>query len=469
MQMEIAREDTGSLRVVIYNLGDGAEHHWRFVENGVDLIQPFMAFTGVEEARLLKDDFITAVIELFTYRDQKVENESIPKATNYVSNDIYNLIASLGGKLEPSKGDRAQFMEPQYSGTCTFSSFCAAFHSNLPPQDYHRLIHDLSLDSLCGFYQSVKANFAHDEESRQMLKQAAIHVAQAALADYEARDPTSIAQKVIAKLRLQKTYGILKELDLVLKKAEGSASYEKISEKQAGFENIEEFDYSYGNWENFTSPFQIEIVEPSASVKPAEIPPSASTSTHRAEIAFEWVNNPALIFQGLKELRGDILEKINQGKHLEASLLLDKFFHLQLSAEGDAAWDAIPQEALSDVTVALADLGETMFPLLEKHPRREVQYGLYAHYLGIRSLMLSAKNPEHSLNIYALSASQGEGYCMRYMNETIGWRSQTNTKMMTTCFPLRIACFRKKPAPSSNNTIILSVIWIWDPTFAGIN
>lgn len=372
MEMGIERESDGSLRILIYNLGEGCQYHASLEENGKQLYQPFVEIKGVSEARLLDPDLLQSLVELDTYAAYPDNSQ---KKTEYGASDIYSLLLnSLGGTLIPCRGTRETFMRPQMSGTCTWSSLQAVFHTELPLPAYSKIITDISLDSLCGYYQSVKKNLVEDETSRNMLHHASVYCAQVALDAYRNHG--------ISLEELKTVHSTLKELQQIVDSLSAQAMYKNIPEKPLTFEPLESAQV--------LSCIAAASTRESSAITEVSSPGQISSFI---PFSFDWMESPDQIEMGLSSLVHHIFDTVKQHNAVEGVRCLEQFFALEAKKE-IKVWEQIPAAQRSAVITQLANLTELLFQACATFPHKIREYTTYAYYLAAINFTLAAHDPE---------------------------------------------------------------------------
>ncbi len=403
MEMGIERLENGTLRLVIYNLGAGIEtYHSKIKEHADTLYQPFLDIINIDEQKLLDKDFTQALLEI----QQVCVHPLSGKDTDYGARDIYGLIIKgLGGTVVSTRGERKDFMPPQFSGVCTWASLVAVMHTHLALKDYHKLLSDIAIECLCVFFNtpiSVKAQAEIKHElmiskivgstdsekkqqeilnrtaqlSTQMLTHALSECARIALEAYH--------QGGISQDRLQEIHATLRAVkDYVV----------SVTRQQDHKEQTEEV-LTIAHYEAL-APQQITVRgKLSNATAEAELQ-SPSKDTVVRGVTFEWLENAALMDKGLSDLVQHMsrLAAIDKNS-TERIRILETFFRLQGKEGHEKIWDLIPEDQIAAVMVKLADLAEYLLDAFRLLPSNSREYEIYARYMHAVSHRLAVRSPE---------------------------------------------------------------------------
>lgn len=428
IKVGIERRENGNFCVRIYNSGDGLQdYHYSITEKGNTLYQPYLEISGISEENLLDPEFWQAYLEILTVSNDPYQYNS---ATQYGAKEFYGLFMNaLGGKVEPSCGIREKFMVDQFSGTCTFSSNQAVWHTLLPPKDFSNLSCNSAFDDLHAFNQKLniesrEKNLSEIDmwrkeeklsesdkwarEKIQMLQYGSENTAQIALDAYE--------NKSISFDQLCKIYATLTDLKNKLdSKIVGEYRIEGRTEnKDINFNRLTETSVS--EKEKKLTMWSISTPESN------EFSINAKPESPLKEFSFSWLDDPNKIVDGMGSLL-KYLENGYDGVHnAEAIATLEKFFIQQSKLDVKKIWDEIPNDQLPQATVLLADLGEWLFNAAAENPNRIKSYRIYGLYL---SALMSIIAPKQTLfqktNVdFSLDMVQGvsfSGYVEEYIND----------------------------------------------------
>lgn len=385
MKLSIEREKDETLHLMLFNTGDGIEHHFSLEDQGKKFIQPFVEILDVKEKRLLDPLFTQAFLEILLVTEHPSKQGD---ATEYGADDLYGIILKgLGGTEAASTGNRNLFISPQESSICSWASLLAVLHTFLPTQDYYKIISDIAFDSLCAFYQSSKNELAIDEEKRHLLHHASVRCAQNTLDAFQNR--------AISLEEVRQIYATLKELQIHLEKAEYEALIANSITGELNFENLIPISPHNDNFlSDTTKPKEPEVSDVS-NIK-------AKNISAPLILSYDWLDSPNKIKVGTGGLKNFIRRCINDNNQEEGIRHLEQFFVLQARKGTEAVWHQVPQEHTAEILVHLADLGEMLLDAACLYPHRHRTYTAYACYLNALTTILGQKIPELEFCIKSL-------------------------------------------------------------------
>lgn len=381
MKLSIEKQQEGTFSLRLYNSGSGlSDYHYSFSEEGKTFYQPYLEITDVSEMRLLDPDFWRAYVEIMVVPGKN------DKDTNYGSHHIYGIfLKGLDGKLAPPCSLKEKFMMDQQSGTCTWSSNLAVFHTLLPVKFYHSLLCDTSFDALCAHFQEFKGkilknDFIYEDrlfKEMRILREESVKVAQASLDAYE--------NKAISLEELKTIHASLLELQAELEEV---SKWEVKSVKSERVLNIDSI-IKLSNPEK-----TINRMNKAAPEKGGELKLEGQTFEEIPPFSLDWLEKPEAIVEGMAQLI-DYLNKHFDGKHnAEATVVLESFFKLQAKKGSENLWKEIPQEHREQAIVSLADLGEFLFDASIENPYKRRIYVTYGIYLNALAALLAPNIPE---------------------------------------------------------------------------
>lgn len=352
MLMAVARQDDGKLTIRLYNSGAGLSHHASLSMDGELLYQPFLDIQDVDIERFTAQPFLQALFEMYFVKYDLLNKTP----TNYSDKELYDLfLCGLDGKVVTCALKGELFMKPQVSGTCSWSSLTAFLHSNLPQNEYRRLLYDIQLDSLCAAFRSAREEIEKNEESLFLLQQGAILFAQSALDAY--------AAKIISPEEFSQAHATLLELTDALTVAQRKLAHRQASSTALSLEGIERAPIV----RNEIKGLQIQKME---ELKTDEY--RAGVSEKESDFDFQQIERPETLLSGIKQFRSYLDQKIQSNPYNQSQLQLSyKKFLLHLPPPG-AFWNRIPENEIPEVMTGLADAME-FIPIFEDMDRRKYE------------------------------------------------------------------------------------------------
>ena len=340
MYLEAMKQDNGKFTVRIFNSGAGLENHPKILLDNTYKSHPFLEIKNIEESRLGGKDFLSALLEI-----NLCTQDTSKTPTRYSQEDLYNILwPYLGGE----KVDRAwkidEFITPQPSGTCTWSSLMALAQSYLSPDEFSRMQYEIRLVSLCDFYNQRKENLQQNEEERMLFQKGAEQFCRELLACYKS--------KVITLDELIKGKDAMQVILRSLNQAKNQAEYEESNQRVVDFRGIEAIPVKTGSMPYL----ETQQVNMEANMDSASAPVMPYKD-------FSWATDPVRIDEEMEKFRIYCQECLTIRDHKRVlDISIDNFFaHLPNASAGDDFWKGLPKDKMVKCMHEIAMITDAMY------------------------------------------------------------------------------------------------------------